>query len=45
MRDLGGMVRLAPVLDGVPGVPPMGAIGRALTVVDAVGGLFGRLRR
>ena len=45
VRDLGGMVRLAPVLDGVPGVPPMGAIGRALTVVDAVGGLFGRLRR
>jgi hypothetical protein len=45
VRDLGGMVRLAPVLDGVPGVPPMGAVGRALTVVDAVGGLFGRLRR
>ena len=45
VRDLGGMVRLAPVLDGIPGVPPMGAIGRALTVVDAVGGLFGRLRR
>lgn len=45
VRDLGGMVRLAPVLDGVPGVPPMGAIGRALTVVDAVGGLLGRFRR
>ncbi len=45
VRDLPGLVRLAPVLDGVPGVPPMGAIGRAITVVDAVGGLFGRLRR
>ncbi|HYN55706.1 MAG TPA: hypothetical protein VES03_00770 [Motilibacterales bacterium] len=45
VRDIGGLVRLAPVLDGVPGVPPMGAIGRALTVVDAVGGLLGRFRR
>lgn len=45
VRDLTGLIRLAPVLDGVPGVPPMGAIGKALTVVDAVGGLFGRLRR
>lgn len=45
VRDLGGLVRLAPVLDGVPGVPPLGAVGRALTVVDAVGGLLGRLRR
>lgn len=45
VRDLGGLIRLAPVLDGVPGIPPMGAIGRALSVVDAVGGLFGRLRR
>ena len=45
VRDIGGMVRLAPVLEGIPGIPPMGAIGRAMTVVDAVGGLFGRLRR
>jgi hypothetical protein len=45
VRDLTGLVRLAPVLDGVPGVPPMGAIGRAITVVDAVGGLLGRFRR
>jgi hypothetical protein len=45
VRDLGGLVRLAPVLEGVPGIPPLGAVGRALTVVDAVGGLFGRLRR
>jgi hypothetical protein len=45
VRDLGGLVRLAPVLDGVPGVPPLGAVGRALTVVDAVGGLLGRFRR
>ena len=45
VRDLTGLVRLAPVLDGVPGIPPLGAVGRALTVVDAVGGLFGRLRR
>ncbi len=45
VRDLTGLVRLAPVLDGVPGVPPLGAIGKAMTVVDAVGGLFGRLRR
>ena len=45
VRDLGGLMRLAPVLDGVPGVPPMGAIGRAITVVDAVGGLLGRFRR
>ncbi|MGB7982364.1 MAG: maleylpyruvate isomerase N-terminal domain-containing protein [Candidatus Nanopelagicales bacterium] len=45
VRDLTGLVRLAPVLEGVPGVPPMGAIGTALSVVDAVGGLFGRLRR
>jgi hypothetical protein len=45
VRDLAGLIRLAPVLDGVPGVPPLGAVGRALSVVDAVGGLFGRLRR
>jgi hypothetical protein len=45
VRDIGGLIRLAPVLEGVPGVPPMGAIGRAMSVVDAVGGLFGRLRR
>jgi hypothetical protein len=45
VRDIGGLVRLAPVLEGVPGIPPLGAVGRALTVVDAVGGLFGRLRR
>lgn len=45
VRDLTGLVRLAPVLDGVPGVPPLGAVGRALTVVDAVGGLLGRFRR
>ena len=44
VRDIGGMVRLAPVLEGIPGIPPMGAIGRAMSVVDAVGGLFGRLR-
>ncbi len=44
VRDLGGLVRLAPVLDGVPGVPPLGAVGRAMTVVDAVGGLLGRFR-
>lgn len=45
VRDLTGLIRLAPVLEGVPGVPPLGAVGRALSVVDAVGGLFGRLRR
>lgn len=46
VRDLSGMVRLAPALDGVPGIPPLGAVGRALTVVDnALGGLLGRLRR
>jgi hypothetical protein len=45
VRDLTGLIRLAPVLDGVPGIPPLGAVGRALSVVDAVGGLFGRLRR
>ncbi len=45
VRDLTGLVRLAPVLDGIPGIPPMGAVGRALSVVDAVGGLFGRFRR
>lgn len=45
VRDLAGLVRLAPILDGVPGIPPLGAVGRALSVVDAVGGLFGRLRR
>jgi hypothetical protein len=45
VRDLTGLLRLAPVLDGVPGIPPLGAVGRALSVVDAVGGLFGRLRR
>lgn len=44
VSDLPGLLRLAPVLDGVPGVPPLGAIGRALQVVDAVGGLLGRLR-
>ena len=45
VRDLTGLIRLAPVLEGVPGIPPLGAVGRALSVVDAVGGLFGRLRR
>lgn len=42
VRDLTGMVRLAPVLDGVPGVPPLGPVGKAMAVVDAVGGIFGR---
>jgi hypothetical protein len=45
VRDLPGLIRLAPVLEGIPGIPPMGAVGKALSVVDAVGGLFGRLRR
>ena len=45
VRDIAGLIRLAPVLEGVPGIPPMGAIGRAMSVVDAVGGLFGKLRR
>ncbi len=45
VRDLPGLLRLSPVLDGIPGVPPLGAIGRAMTVVDAVGGLLGRIRR
>lgn len=45
VRDLGGMVRLAPVLEGVPGLPPLGAVGRALHMVEAVGGFLGRLRR
>ncbi len=45
VRDLTGVLRLAPVLEGVPGIPPLGAVGRAMSVVDAVGGLFGRLRR
>jgi len=45
VRDLTGLLRLAPVLEGIPGIPPLGAVGRALSVVDAVGGLFGRLRR
>lgn len=45
VHDLPGLIRLAPVLEGVPGMPPVGAIGRALQLVDAVGGLFGRLRR
>lgn len=45
VRDIGGMIRLAPVLEGIPGLPPIGAIGRAMSVVDAVGGLFGKLRR
>ena len=45
VRDLTGLIRLAPVLDGVPGIPPLGAVGRALSVVDAVGGLLGRFRR
>ena len=37
---------LAPVLDGIPGIPPLGRVGRALSVVDAaVGGLLGRFRR
>lgn len=44
VRDLTGLIRLAPVLEGVPGIPPLGAVGRAMSVVDAVGGLFGRLR-
>lgn len=45
LHDLSGLLHLAPVVDGVPGLPPLGAIGRALQVVDAVGGLFGRFRR
>ncbi len=44
VRDLPGLIRLAPVLEGAPGMPPLGAIGRAMQVVDAVGGLLGRLR-
>lgn len=44
-RDLPGMLRLAPVLEGIPGVPPLGAVGRAMSVVGAVGGLLGRLGR
>ncbi len=44
VRDLPGMVRLAPVLDGIPGLPPLGAVGKALSMVDAVGGLFSRRR-
>ena len=39
------LLRLAPALEGVPGIPPIGAIGRALSMVDAVGGLLGRFRR
>lgn len=46
VHDLSGMLRLAPVLDGIPGIPPLGAVGRALSVVDAAfGGLLGRFRR
>lgn len=46
VRDLSGMLHLAPVLDGIPGIPPLGRVGRALSVVDAaVGGLLGRFRR
>lgn len=45
VHDLPGLIRLAPVLEGVPGMPPVGAIARAMQLVDAVGGLFGRLRR
>lgn len=45
VHDLPGMIRLAPALDGVPGIPPMGAVGRAMHVVDTVGGLLGRFRR
>lgn len=44
VRDLPGMVRLAPVLEGIPGLPPLGAVGKALAMVDAVGGVFGRRR-
>ncbi len=44
VHDLPGLIRLAPVLEGAPGMPPLGAIGRAMQVVDAVGGLLGRLR-
>lgn len=45
VRDLPGLLRLAPALEGVPGLPPLGAIGRAMAVVGTVGGLLGRLRR
>ena len=45
VHDLPGLIRLAPALEGVPGIPPLGAVGRALHVVDAVGGLLGRFRR
>jgi hypothetical protein len=44
VRDLSGLVRLAPALSGVPGIPPLGAAGRAMSLVDAVGGVLGRLR-
>ena len=44
VRDLGGLLRLAPALSGVPGIPPLGAVGRAMSLVDAVGGVVGRLR-
>lgn len=45
VRDLSGMARLAPVLEGIPGVPPLGAVGKAMVVVDAVGGLLGRFTK
>lgn len=45
VHDVPGLLRLAPALEGVPGIPPIGAIGRALSMVDAVGGLLGRFRR
>lgn len=45
VRDLPGLVRLAPVLEGVPGIPPLGAVGKAVALMESVGGLLGRFRR
>lgn len=47
VHDLPGTLQLAPALQGVPGIPPMGAsaVTRAAGVVGAVGGVVSRFRR
>jgi hypothetical protein len=47
VHDLPGTLQLAPALQGVPGIPPIGtnAVSRAMGVLGAVGGVLGRLRR
>lgn len=45
IHDMSGLIKLAPALDGVPGVPPLAAMSKAFGLVESLGGLFGRFGR